>query len=106
MQPNDMDTFQQLLKKHVENVESQLLDSGSHYQRTVSSQGKPIQDFSGITRIIMTSLSTSVTALRLSEIVSLYKLIFFLSAFVHGLMAQVPLLGSRGPSGFEERKSG
>ena len=30
----------------------------------------------------------------------------FFSAFVHGLMAQVPLLGPRGPSGFEERKSG
>ena len=52
------------------------------------------------------SMSTRLGGGQVGSGVRLYFFLFFLSAFVPGLMAQVPLLGPRGPSGFEERKVG
>jgi len=72
LQPNDVATFQSLVEHPVEKVESQLLQSCVYYQRS-SSLRVTQDDFTGVTRIILSSLSMGTATLKISELLTVYK---------------------------------
>lgn len=73
--PNDVSSFKNLVERPVEPVTSQLSHVSSHYRRCrffVRRHG--VDEFTGITRILVNTLSNSIVPLTLSQLAAVYKL--------------------------------
>ena len=78
VQPSDVGRFQDLVENHIENVTSQLLLNSTYYKRstqTTSDRSVSVgREFTGVTRIIFSSLDRSTVPMSMSELIDIYRL--------------------------------